>query len=285
VSEAGDRAAIARSNAVELYELPGGRLLRTIPHHAAVSALAFANHGTQLVSGAVDGSVLIARDDSAQIALQASAGVDVVLVLPDGRMVVSDAQRRLRFYDAAGTTLADLETPVRLMSLRPQGSRLVAIPSDLGNAAPPLLLDLDRYHVIAQLEGHLGQVYSARWVAGERILTAGRDGSARLWSGATGQLVKIYQGGSRYLADATLFSDNVVVAGDADGVLRFWDLASGDRLWMLQAHKSAIAGIHVEGDALVTRGFTGEVSRWTLPNAEHAIDACGRHPHCAIVTR
>ena len=35
VSAAGDRAAIARGNTVEVYELPGGRLLRTIAHGAA----------------------------------------------------------------------------------------------------------------------------------------------------------------------------------------------------------------------------------------------------------
>ena len=62
VSAEGDRAAIARGNAVELYELPGGRLLRRIEHAAPVSAVAFEPLGRDLVSGAVDGSILITRD-------------------------------------------------------------------------------------------------------------------------------------------------------------------------------------------------------------------------------
>jgi WD40 repeat protein len=82
VSEGGDRAAIARGDAAEVYELPGGRLLRTIRHSAPVSAVAFADAGRDLVSGAVDGSVLVTRDDGAQRAFQAPAGIDVAELLP-----------------------------------------------------------------------------------------------------------------------------------------------------------------------------------------------------------
>src|SRR5262249_27420428 len=132
------------------------------------------------------------------------------------------------------------------------------------NAAPPLVIDLDRYHVVAQLEGHVGQVFSVRWVSEGRIVTAGADGTARLWD-ATGRLLQTYRGGSRFLADATLAPEGLVIAGDADGLLRFWDAASGAKLWTLQAHKSAVIRVHVEGEYIVTRGFTGEISRWRLP--------------------
>jgi eukaryotic-like serine/threonine-protein kinase len=284
VSAAGDRAAIARGNAVEVYELPGGRRLRTIAHGAAVSAVAFASTGNDLVSGAVDGSLLATRDSGAQLVLPRAGGVDAVTVLPDGRIVVADAQRRLRVYDRGGAFLADLETPVRIISLRFDGARLIAVPSYIGSTAPPLLVDLQRDRIIAQLEGHVGRVFSARWVAGQRILTAGADGTVRLWDGATGQLRQIYRGGARSLADATLASDGVVVAGDADGLLWFWDIASGAKLWTLQAHRSAVIAIHVEGDDLVTRDFAGDVSRWRLPEPDEVIDACHHHPHCATGT-
>jgi WD40 repeat protein len=46
VSAGGNRAAIARGNTVEIYALPGGRLLRTIRHGAPVNAVAFAPTGT-----------------------------------------------------------------------------------------------------------------------------------------------------------------------------------------------------------------------------------------------
>jgi WD40 repeat protein len=111
---------------------------------------------------------------------------------------------------------------------------------------------------------------------GQEILTAGGDGTARLWDGATGQLRQTFRGGSRFLADATLAPDgSMVVAGDADGLLRFWDTSNGRPLWTLQAHKSHLVGVHFEGNDIVTRGFTGEVSRWTLPKPRVVLE-CDR---------
>jgi WD40 repeat protein len=271
---------------VQVFELPGGRLLRTIPHGAPVSAVAFAGAGHDLITGAVDGSVIVTRDTGAALELRATGGLDVAKILPDGRLIVSDSQRRLRIYDPTGAVVADLEVPVRMMSLRPDGSRrLVALPDYAKNGAAPLVVDLTRPRIVAQLDGHVGHVFSAHWVDGGRIVTAGADGTARLWDGTSGQLVRTYRGGSRFLGDAIIAFDGVVIGGDGDGVLRFWDMASGAKLWTLQAHKSAVIAVHVEDDDLVTRGFTGEISRWRLPRSEHVIDACGGHPRCAIVAQ
>jgi len=283
VSAAGDRAAIARGNAVELYALPGGRLLRRIEHAAAVSAVAFAPLGRDLVSGTVNGSLLVTRDDGASRALQAAAGIDVAELLPDGRVVASDAERRFRVFSPSGAVLADLELPVRVMSLRREGARLVALPSYLAAASPPLVVDVDHPRVVARLEGHIGQVFSARWIAQGRILTAGADGTARVWDGATGTLLQTYQGWPGFLADAILGPDGLVIGGDSDGSLRFWDAASGAKLWTLPAHKSAVVGVHLEGGDIVTRGFAGEVSRWRLPQSGAVMEACAHHPPCAIM--
>jgi WD40 repeat protein len=286
VSAAGDRAAIARGNTVEVYELPGARLLHTITHGAPVNAVAFASAGRDLVSGAVDGALLVTRENGARLALPVAAGgIDAAALLPDGRVVAADAQRRLRVYDRSGAILADLEIPMRVMSLLIDGDRLVTVPMYIEDVGPPLLLDVERYRVVAPLEGHVGRVASARWVAGHQILTAGGDGTARLWNGSTGELRQIYQGGSGFLADATLAPDGLVIAGGADGMLRFWDAASGALLWALQAHTSRLLGVHVEGRNIVTRGFGGELSRWTLPGSEQVIEACSDHERCAIVHR
>jgi WD40 repeat protein len=146
VSGAGHRAAIARGTTVEVYALPGGRLLRTIARGAPVNVVVFASTGRDIVSGSVDGSLLVTRDNGAQLALLKSAGgIDAVGFLPDGRVVAADAQKRLRVYDRGGAVLADLEIPMRVMSLRIEGTRLVTVPLYTDNAAPALLLDVERY--------------------------------------------------------------------------------------------------------------------------------------------
>jgi WD40 repeat protein len=282
VSADGDRVAIARGSAVEVYELPAGRLVRTVAHRAAVSAIAFAPSGRDVISGALDGSLLIAHDDGAIQALPSGAGVDAVALLPDGKAVASDAQHRLRIYGPGGVTLANLEMPARVMSLRPHGTRLIALASYLDTDAPPTVIDLASYHTL-QLVGHVGHVYSARWVAEDRILTAGQEGTARMWDAASGRQLTVYRGGTVFVGDATLLNDNIVVGGDADGLLRFWDASTGARVWTLQAHMSFVTGVHVQDGDIITRAFTGEISRWRVPPAEQMIAECKRRPLCTNV--
>jgi len=235
-----------------------------------------------MVSGALDGSVHVLREDGAALTLQASSGITAAALLPDGRVLVADAERHLRAFAADGTALADLTLPMRIMSLERAAARMVALPSAGGEAGPPLLIDLDTFRIVARLEGHVGRVFSARWVPGNRVLTAGADGTARLWDGLTGRLLQTYKGGPRFLGDAALLSD-LVVGGDADGLLRFWDVATSAKLWTIPVHKSAVIGVHWEGTDIVTRGFTGEISRWRLPRSEAVIAACAGHSPCAIV--
>jgi WD40 repeat protein/serine/threonine protein kinase len=279
LTDVGDRAAIARGNTVELYALPSGRLLRTIAHPAAVNAVAFAPAGHDLVSGAVDGSLMIMRDDRDPIALPTSlAGIDAVAILADGRIVAADASSRLRIIDPGrNALLVDLAAPYRVRLLRPSpdGTRLITI-ATRDKQTPPALWDLDHHRLVAQLNGHVGRVFAARFVAGSHeILTAGADGTARLWDAATGNALQSYHGDSHFLADAALAPDgSMVVAGGSDGLLRFWDASSGRLLWTLQAHKSYIVGVHYEGRDIVTRAFAGDVSRSTLPSPERVIEAC-----------
>jgi WD40 repeat protein len=282
VSAAGDRAAIARDHTVEIYALPGGALVQTITHRAMVSAVRFAPAGHDLVSGDLDGAVLITRGESAPIAASSTgAAIDAAAILADGRIVASDAQRHVRVYDPEGrSVLADLVAPTRALLLRQAGNGryLVTVPStDVAGSA--VLWDLAQYRLIAKLEGHVGMVRSARFVRNDReILTAGVDGTARLWDGETGRLLHTYRGSSRFLADATIDpGGSMVVTAGGDGLLRFWDLSNERLLWTLLAHKPHVIGLHFEGNDLVTRGFDGDLARWSLPDPRSVIVRSARN--------
>jgi eukaryotic-like serine/threonine-protein kinase len=280
LSAAGDRAAIARANTVEVYALPSGQLLRTITHAAPVNAVAFAPVGHDLVSGALDGSLTITRDDHEPIALPSSqAGIDVVAILADGRVLSADANARLQIIDPRrNVVLSSTPAPYRVRLLRPSpdGKRLVTI-STRDKQAPPSLWELDSLRRVADLEGHVGRVFAARFVArGDLILTAGSDGTARTWNATTGSPGRSFADDSRFLADADLAPDgSVVVAGASDGSLRFWDASNGRLLWRLEAHKSYIIGVHFEGSEIITRSFAGDLARWRLPQPDAIIEACG----------
>jgi len=270
VAAAGDRAAIARGNTVEIYALPGGDLLRTVAHGAAVNAVAFAPAGHDLVTGAVDGSLLVTRDDREPVALPASRdGIDAAILLGDGRAIVADAGRRLRVIDPDGAAVMEVASPFRVRQLRPSpdGTRLLAIATRSDNQAPPALWDLDRHLLVSRLAGHVGRVFAGRFAAaGTQVITAGSDGTVRLWDAITGNPRRQFQGDSHFLADATLDpTGRLVVAGGSDGLLRFWDTSNGRLLWILQVHKSYVIEVHYEGADIVTRGFSGDIARWRVP--------------------
>jgi WD40 repeat protein len=279
VSDTGDRAAIPRGSTVVIYELPGGRALRTIRHPAAVTAVAFARTGHDLVSGSADGSLLITQDGADSLALpMLPSGVDVVGFAPGQRVVAASASGRFRVYDQArAEILAAIDLPNRARSFRmsADGRRMVVVATDV-KPTPPLLLDLEHPRIVAPLEGHKNQVFSARFIRGDReILTAGGDGVARRWDSVTGHLLQSYLGSTASLFDAAIDPEgDIVVTAGSDGVLRFWDASSGAMIWTLKAHMSAINGVHFEGNDIVTRTLTGELARWTLskPTPRSIID-------------
>ena len=269
VSAAGDRAALARGKAAELYELPGGKLLRSVGHAAAVTAVAFGANG-ELVSGDAAGAVLVTPPSEEPFALPSSgAGIDALVTLPGGRLAAADADGRVRVFDR-GVVTAELNAGIRARTLRPSpdGQYLLVVPSHLGRAAFPVLFG----HEPSTAKLDAPQVYTARWVDdGHAILTTHADGAARLWS-PDGTLRQTYRGGPRFLADADMSPDrSMIVGGGGDGLLRFWDAATGRPLWTLAAHKPYVMGLHFEAADIVTRGIGGELARWHLPASSDVI--------------
>ena len=273
VSAAGDRAAVARDHAAVIYELPGGRPLRTIVHGAAVSAVAFATTGHDVISGAIDGSVLVTRDGSEPVSLPGfAAGVDAAGFLADGRAVVA-AGSQLRIYDAARrTVLAELALPTRVGPLRssPDSRRLVTNGRYDDAPTPSVLWDVEHYRLIEPLVGLVGLVWSVRFVRdGREILTTGGDSTVRSWDAASGRLLHTYRGSTRFMADADLDpGGTMIVAAGGDGLIHFWDADNERPLWTLIGHQPHVIGVHFEGGDLVTRGYPGDIAHWTFPKPD-----------------
>ncbi len=265
------QVAVARGNAVELYALSGGRPIRTVAHRAMVTAIALAADGT-IVSGAADGSVMVTRSggESREL-MQAASGIDAVALLGDERVAASDARGHVRILDRTSVVAEfTLSARTRMFRPSPDARVVLAVPSYRRQAAPSVLLDPDRRAVVARLDGP--QIFSARWTDGGRaILSAHADGTARLWD-VDGALRHVYHGGTQYLVDVTEMG-SMVVGGGGDGMLRIWDSQSGRQLWAIRAHRANLLGVYVDRRDIVTRGSSGELARWHLPDAEHVITA------------
>jgi WD40 repeat protein len=273
VSSVGDRAASALGNAVAIFALPGGARVRTIEHPALVRALAFAPAGHDLVTASADGTMFVVRDGQAPVALPSPGGaITAVAFTPGGQAIAACANdHRIRVYDLArGQVVYELDglpetAEVRALRVSPDGQRLVAMAMDTTTVVP-VLWDLRTRRRIATLSTGKEVVLAARFVDDHRIVTASRSGAARLWDATTGRLQRAFLGSSVVLFDAAVDPGATILATAAgDGAVRFWDIASGMLIGVLQAHRSFVNGVHFAGADLITRGYDGDIARWSLP--------------------
>jgi WD40 repeat protein len=100
-------------------------------------------------------------------------------------------------------------------------------------------------------------------------LTAANDGTARIWDAERGELRTEFLDRSTWLTEAAVDPEGrMLVTGGGDGILRFWDLASGRKVWSLRAHRKTIVAMHFDGSDLLTRSREGELARWRLPQLQ-----------------
>ena len=100
---------------------------------------------------------------------------------------------------------------------------------------------------------------------GHRLLTAGVDGSARLWDGRSGAAIATLQAGQvPILAAALDLGGRLAVTGDAVGTIRVFDLARRRQVAALESG-GAIGSIAIDGDEVLTAGDSGAAMLWRLP--------------------
>ena len=111
---------------------------------------------------------------------------------------------------------------------------------------------------LVTLVGHTGTVWTAEYSPdGTRILTAGEDGTAKVWDAETGVCVRTFRGhvGPVHCAAFHPTAARAVTAGQ-DGTARVWDLATGECAHTLRAHAGGVTSVAFapSGKLLATAG-------------------------------
>jgi serine/threonine protein kinase len=115
-----------------------------------------------------------------------------------------------------------------------------------------------------QLVGHKGPVLSAAFAQqGRRIVSAGTDGTLKIWDAASGQLVRtVIMPDGPPAAMAT--RDGQALTGHASGQLVLWDLESGDRLASYKRNDVALTAVAFtdEPERFATASRDGKLTVW-----------------------
>ncbi|MGB0583296.1 MAG: WD40 repeat domain-containing protein, partial [Limisphaerales bacterium] len=115
---------------------------------------------------------------------------------------------------------------------------------------------------------HEDQVLDVRFSpGGERIATASKDGSVRIWDAATGVIVgRSLEHGNAVSRIDFLPGGQHLASGAGDGVLRVWNLARQMPIYRDRGHRGAITSLVCaqDGKQLLSAGADGQMRRHRL---------------------
>jgi hypothetical protein len=100
---------------------------------------------------------------------------------------------------------------------------------------------------------------------GARVVTAGTDGTARLWDAATGNPLGLPLKHDNIVYSAAFSPDGArVVTASWDGTVRLWDAATGNPLALPLKHDKEVnsAAFSPDGTRVVTASFDGTARLW-----------------------
>jgi WD40 repeat protein len=226
---------------LRLWDAASGRLRRTVPGVAGYTAARFSPAADEVVVDRyVPAKVLVwplSQPAPTPVAmLPKGAGPSVARFDSAGRRIVyANLERRLIVRDLrSGREVALGRAPTNIYDAQvsPDG-KAVAVVSESG---PVRIWRLDRPAApVRTLVGHRGHVNALAYSRDGRIVTAGADRTARVWS-PNGAAQLVLRGHRDEVTAVAFTPDGAhVLSSSSDGTLRLWDAARGDLLAVLQS--------------------------------------------------
>ena len=286
-----------------LWDVDSRRRLHTLPHEEEVTEGEFLEDGRFVVTSSRDKTVCVWNVQTGRQITRATTLThcnSAIALLPDsGQLILAGGL--LRAYSANGKMVwvGDGDYDIRLWRL-PDLPRTGKFPANSGSM--PQMEQLQTTHtgpvfslavspdgrLIASgssdetihlydrqaratqhvLDGHFA--LGLRFVSeGRQILSAGDDGTLRLWDTAAGEEVLRYEGHRGWVLSVDVSQDGQkVLSGGEDGTIRRWDLESGNQLDEIdvdvEGETQAIFSVRysTDGNRIVSSHHDGTVTVW-----------------------
>jgi WD40 repeat protein len=282
-----------------VYDAASGDIVfeKQIPD-AGFTALAFSPDGSKLAAGGSDHIVRI-MDGRAGNVLQEinteEGNVRAVAFDPRGNAVaVAGLDGVITIFDAGNprNTIhwnANLGQ-ITALSYSPDGSYLGAGTADANDAR---IFDSATGKEILVLKGHTGNPLSIAYSPdGTRLVTSGRDFTAKIWDVAAGKELSTLRGHTSTVTSARFSPDGTLIAtASRDGTIRLWDSRTGIEKLTLGINGGAFdVEFTPDGEKLITWDWEGikvftlnlddllQIARTRLTRA-WTLEECQRYLH------
>ncbi|MFN0136183.1 MAG: protein kinase domain-containing protein, partial [Phycisphaerae bacterium] len=146
------------------------------------------------------------------------------------------------------TVTRALPEPAVRAVLNHDGSRLATIETPTSDTV--IIWDVATGAKLRTLTGHIGEVFDVRFSPdGERIASAGRDGSIRIWDATRFELLVRLRGHTDYVWGLNWSPDGtMLVSGSGDTTIRLWPTSTATAITPLGESAETPAGPRRRGD-------------------------------------
>jgi WD40 repeat protein/transcriptional regulator with XRE-family HTH domain len=195
---------------------------------------------------------------------------------PDGKFLAAGTyQQEVQVWEVpTGTCLwvgHGQSTTIRRVAWSPDGSRLASC----GYDGIVVLWQADTGMQLARLQGHHGMVMCVVWSHdGTRLASGGGGqggGELFVWDAGSGEpLYSLSELNEVVYALAWSPTGRMLISGDSDGMLRWWDVEHRKCVQTRQAHQGTIQSLKVspDGQWLSSCGDDGTINIWELEGGE-----------------
>lgn len=115
--------------------------------------------------------------------------------------------------------------------------------------------------------GHTNDVLTVAWINDDLIVSCGDDSTLRYWSLSKNACIKVVDMGGMETDTLCVNPEGQIISGNDDGEIVLFN-PNGEKLNSIQAHKSGIKRLVMNGQRVISLSYDGTLKTWLVTSSE-----------------